>query len=103
MPADSGVVLTPEFQVCGEQLSADQAEELKQAGWELIGQHLGQEIVVDLSQLQRANSVLVAVLLSWNRRAYQLEKSLRLAHPSQALTAMLSFSGLQTLFNEQSQ
>ncbi len=101
MPADTAsVVVTSDFAVCGQALTAADADALRRSGLALIEDASSDDIMVDLSQLKQANSVLVAVLLAWYRRSYQLEKSLRLTHPSPELQAIISFSGLDELFSQ---
>ena len=69
------VQLTDAFSLLGEELEAAQAEAIKAQGIELIQQR-GGPFEVDLAGLERANSVTVAVLMSWYRHAMLQQKSI---------------------------
>ncbi len=90
------VVLTPEFAVVGRELDINDAENLKNAGRDLIAN--GQSpLRVDLAGLETANSVSVAVLVAWYRAAAREEKSIDFVNLSPELQEIIEFSGLSRL------
>ena len=97
MPDTASISIDTNYVLSGGPLAMDDANQLSVAGREMIAQDLADEIVVDLSQLKQANSVLIAVLLSWYREAQFQEKTLRITNPPQSASAIISFSGLDEL------
>ena len=97
MPDTVSVTIDPSYVLSGGPLAMGDANQLSVAGREMIAQDQAEEIVVDLSQVKQANSVLVAVLLSWYREAQLQEKTLRIANAPQSASAIISFSGLDEI------
>lgn len=87
------VTLSEDFVVAGDELSLDEAEALKDTGKTMIADAEG-PIRVDLGDLERANSVTVAVLIAWYRAAALEDKQVILVNPSQELREIIEFSGL---------
>ena len=65
--------LSDQFELVGEELELQEAEEIRWRGFDLIDQSPQGDkdtvISVNLAQLKNANSVTIAVLLAWYRRA----------------------------------
>lgn len=79
-------------------MELDQAEAIKAEGVALIeGNHGEEPIRVDLSGLERANSVTVAVLMAWYRHAVLQQKSILFVNLSQELLNIIEFSGLRRI------
>lgn len=85
--------LSDDFKLSGVEVDLDSAERLRIAGLRLIEQ-AGQSLEVNLTGLKRANSVTVALLLSWYRHAVLNEKSILFTGLSQELRNIIEFSGL---------
>ncbi len=90
------VVLTDEFALEGEELALDQAEAVKVRGVQLIDASPG-PFSVDLAALERANSITIAVLVSWYRHARLHQKSIMFVNLSRELTNIVEFSGLSRI------
>jgi ABC-type transporter Mla MlaB component len=90
------VVLTQDFALDGVEVGLDQAEAIKSQGVRLISAGPG-PFTVNLSSLQRANSVTVALLLAWYRFAALQQKSIVFTHLSQDLRNIIEFSGLSQI------
>ena len=87
------VELNEQFCLQGVEISLDDAEAIKRQGLGLIDAQSG-PITVDLSQLQRANSVTVALLVAWYRRATLQQKPIAFVNLSEDLHNIVEFSGL---------
>jgi anti-anti-sigma factor len=87
--------ITDDFRVLGE-LDFESAELYNQRGLELINR-AGERVEVDLAALARANSVTVAVLLSWRRHATVNGKSIVFVNLSSDLRKIIDFSGLSSV------
>lgn len=87
------VELNEQFCLRGVEVSLDEAEALKRQGLKLIDAHQG-PIKVDLGELQRANSVTVALLVAWYRRAILQQKPITFVNLSEDLHNIVEFSGL---------
>ena len=80
------------------ELSFENAEAVKQRGYDYIDNHSG-TVYVDVGRLTRANSVSVAVLSAWHRRALIHQKSIVFVNLSQELRNIISFSGLDEVLD----
>lgn len=80
------------------ELSFQNAEAVKQQGYDYIDKHSG-AICVDVGRLRSANSVSVAVLSAWHRRAAFRQKSIVFVNLSQELRNIISFSGLDEVLD----
>ena len=87
------VTISEDFAINGVELTLDQAEEIKIAGAAQIAAR-EDTIRVDLSGLERANSVTAAVLVAWYRAATLQNKSIVFVNLSQELRDIIEFSGL---------
>jgi len=85
--------LSEHFALSGEEVGLDQAEEIKAQGVIMIGAHDG-PITVDLAGLQRANSVTIAMLVTWYRHATLQNKAIMFVNLSAELHNIIEFSGL---------
>lgn len=86
-------VLTERFTLEGIELGLDQAELIKAQGVEILNEQPG-PFHVDLSGLERANSVTVAVLVAWYRHATLQQKAIFFENLSEELHNIIEFSGL---------
>ena len=94
--------LSDDFEVSGEEIELDDAESIKLRGYRLIDAGEG-PFQVDLELLKRANSVSVAVLLAWYRRAMLQDKAIFFVNLSEDLHNIVEFSGLsRVLLNRRS-
>lgn len=57
-------------------------------------------LIIDMSDLQDGNSVLVAVLLQWARDAIRERRDLHIAHMPDKLRAIIRVSGLREVLPE---
>ena len=87
------VELNEQFCLSGVEVSLDDAELIKRQGIGMIDAQPG-PITVDLAQLQRANSVTVALLVAWYRRATLQQKAITFVNLSEELHNIVEFSGL---------
>lgn len=87
------VQVSEEFEVSGEEIELEDAESIKRRGYGLIDAGAG-PFQVDLEHLKRANSVSVAVLLAWYRRAMLQDKRIFFVNLSEDLHNIVEFSGL---------
>ena len=87
------VRITDDFEVVGHEIDLANAEAVKAAGEELMRSQDG-PFHVDLSELERATSVTVAVMLSWYRFATMQKKSILFMNLSEDLHNIIEFSGL---------
>jgi ABC-type transporter Mla MlaB component len=88
------VELTPAFALQGDELALEQAEAIRAEGEALMARSQG-PYQFDLSGLERANSVTVAVLLAWYRHATLRQKPIMFVNLSQDLLNIIEFSGLR--------
>jgi len=80
-------------------VSVDDAEQCAAEGAKLLGQLSAQQPwVCDLSELAEASSVVVAVLMSWQRVAGAKATQLRLISPPPRLHSILEASNLLSVF-----
>ncbi len=87
------VEVSPNFQVRGVEIGFEHKTRVQAQGEALIASSAG-EIVVDLGELERANSVTVSVLLGWYRAAQRENKSIVFVNLSKELRNIVTFSGL---------
>lgn len=87
------IELTDDFRLIGQEISVDQAEQLKLRGIALIKAGDGQ-ITVDLAMLKHANSLTVALLTAWFRAARLQNISIVFMNISEELRNIIDFSGL---------
>ena len=85
--------LSPEFQVLCERIDFANAEAVKREGAQLLGASAS-PVQVDLGGLQRANTLAVAVMVAWYRRARQQDKAMVFVNLSDELRNIVTFSGL---------
>lgn len=88
--------LTDSFAVQGKEIELDDAEALKIAGAALIDAQPS-PIQVDFEALVQANSITVALMLAWYRRAKLQQKSIMFVNLSQELHNIIEFSGLSSV------
>ncbi len=81
------------FAISGEEITFDDAEGIRARGNEMIAAAVG-DIEIDLSGLERANSVTVAILMDWFRNATLQQKSIACVSLSVELRNIVEFSGL---------
>lgn len=94
-----GAELVEEFSLVGDEVELDDVERLKVRGMEIVDTLPG-PIYVDMAELVRSNSVTVALLVVWYRRATLQEKSIFFMNLSEELHNIVEFSGLsQVLLN----
>jgi len=97
------VQLSESFNLSGDELGLDQAEDIKTRGTALIDRTIElngaseEPVRVDLAGLERANSVTVAVLMAWYRYAALRQRSIMFVNLSQELLNIIEFSGLRSL------
>jgi anti-anti-sigma factor len=85
--------LSEGFELSGDELELDEAEEIKESGRALIDASPG-PFTVDLAGLENANSITVAVLAAWFRAAKLQDNSIVFVNLSAKLRDILQFSGL---------
>ncbi len=90
------VTISEDFSVSGDELTLEDAESIKTAGVRMIAAG-GDKIRVDLTGLDRANSVTAAVLVAWYRAATLQNKSIVFVNLSQELRDIIEFSGLSRM------
>lgn len=98
-PKTTAVQLTPEFALLGEVLEFASADEIRDQGCQLIRASLErpEAIEVDLGGVNRANTLMVAILVAWYREAQLLQKSIVFVNLSSELRKIVTFSGLQSI------
>ena len=74
-------------------ISFDNAEEVKQLGRDHIA-NLQNPIEIDVSAIEQANSLAVAILSAWQRTATLQDKSIVFVNLSQELRNIIALSGL---------
>ena len=74
-------------------ISFDNAEEVKQLGRDHIA-GLQSPIEIDVSAIEQANSLAVAILSAWQRTATLQDKSIVFVNLSQELRNIIALSGL---------
>ena len=94
--------LSEDLKLAGVEVDLESAERLRVEGLRLIEQ-AGQSLEVNLAGLKRANSVTVALLLSWYRHAALHDKSILFTGLSQELRNIIEFSGLTQVLLPQTQ
>ncbi|MEM7096874.1 MAG: STAS domain-containing protein [Pseudomonadota bacterium] len=97
MPDGASVAIDANYVLSGGPLEMDDANQLSQQGRTLIAEDSAEQVVIDMSGLSQANSILIAVLLSWYREAELHDKSLRIINPPTSAEAIISFSGLDEI------
>jgi len=85
--------LSQGFVFAGLEVSLSQAEAIKSQGVAMILSQPG-PIAVDLSRLEKANSVTVAVLVAWYRHARLQKKKITFINVPKDLGKIIEFSGL---------
>lgn len=98
----AGIEIKTPFQLWGDEVSLEQAEALRRQGFDLIDT-LERQVEVDLAHVERANSVTVALLLAWQRRASLQGKSIIFLNLSDDLRNIIEFSGLTQVLGDQVQ
>ncbi|MEM9621350.1 MAG: STAS domain-containing protein [Pseudomonadota bacterium] len=91
------VQLNEQFEVLGDELTMQQAEAIKMAGYTLLERSEQSPVRIDFVQLERANSVTVAVMLAWHRHATLRKKAVEFTNLSAELGNIIEFSGLREL------
>ncbi|MDR9426017.1 MAG: STAS domain-containing protein [Marinobacter sp.] len=92
-PAPTVTLSGPSLAVAGE-IDADSVIALRARGEQLIRQATG-PLTVDLSELASAHSVVLSMLLCWQRQAQQIERPLTFRGASSELLSLAALSNLQ--------
>ena len=90
------VHLSADFRLSGDAVGFAQADALRRQGEVLIREQEG-PLRVDLEGLDRANTLAVAVMLSWFRAARRLDKRIEFVNLSSEMRNIIRFSGLDTV------
>ena len=85
--------LSDQFELHGEEVLFAEVEAIKKQGMQLI-EDAQDSVKVDLANLERANSVTIALLTAWYRHAHLHKKSIVFAYLSEDLRNIIAFSGL---------
>jgi len=75
-------------------LAVETVADYQHRGYEAL-QKVAREAVIDLAEAEVVGSAVIALLLSWQRRAHQLGKGFAIANAPDHLVAMADLSGLQ--------
>ncbi len=87
-------LVLPEFELAGA-IAADNFVQWQARGERYIDDSAPDSpIIIRLDQVERSNSLVVALLLAWVRYATGLQKSVQFAQPPLALRNIIQFSGL---------
>ncbi|MDI9244938.1 STAS domain-containing protein [Marinobacter sp. CHS3-4] len=81
------------LKVDGE-ITSENVVGIRKEGERLLAQNAGKELIVDLSDLGAAHSVVLSLLLCWFRRAGANSLNLRLEGVTGRLLSLASLSGL---------
>lgn len=71
----------------------DNAEKVCNDGLKLL-QQAPKTVTIDMQALESSSSIVLAILLSWLRKANQAQQTLHLAHMPDKLRAIIGVSGL---------
>ncbi|MBV1876872.1 MAG: STAS domain-containing protein [Pseudomonadales bacterium] len=88
---------TGTYKVLGR-LSVDSVAAYQAQGFEAL-QRSVDSLVFDFKEAEVVGTSVVALLISWQRRAYQLDKTLLISNPPQQLLEMAEVSGVRDIIS----